>query len=205
MIVEPYAYLKDEQYLTLTHQRWQLILPGPLTEAHVPPRSIIHVNTHISSMSYFITPFPSRDISLISLLMPNSQKTLTLVNVYNPPTTFTTIPTLTELIDLHPSLFGPRAAFVFMGDFNLHHSLWNDPALEQYNHHEAESLLEIMANMGAQLRSQPMVHTFHNSQGASSVIDLVFTSAAADLLYEACITSHDPEFDHGLDHFPILH
>ena len=84
MIVEPYAYLKDEQYLTLTHQRWQLILPGPLTEAHVPPRSIIHVNTHISSMSYFITPFPSRDISLISLLIPNSQKTLTLVNIYNP-------------------------------------------------------------------------------------------------------------------------
>ena len=92
-----------------------------------------------------------------------------------------------------------------MGDFNLHHSLWNDPALEQYNHHEAESLLEIMANVGAQLRSQPMVHMFHNSQGASSVIDLVFTSAAADLLYKACITSHDPEFDHGLDHFPILH
>ena len=62
-----------------------------------------------------------------------------------------------------------------------------------------------MTTIGAQLRSQPAIHTYHNSQGASSVIDLVFTSTMADRLYEKCITSHDPDFDHGSDHYPILH
>ena len=62
-----------------------------------------------------------------------------------------------------------------------------------------------MASVGAQLRSQPTIHTFHNTQGTSSVIDLVFASTAADQLYKACLTSHDPDFDHDSDHFPILH
>ena len=62
-----------------------------------------------------------------------------------------------------------------------------------------------MASIGAQLHSQLAIHTFHNVQGNSSVIDLVFTSTAANHLYEACLTSHDPDFDHESNHFPILH
>ena len=131
MIVEPYTYTQDEQHTTLIHRQWRLILPGLLTEAPARPRSIIYVNIRIPSMSYFITPSPSRDITLISVQLPDSAQPLTFVNIYNPLTTFTTIPTIAEVIDLNPTLFSPEAAFVFLGDFNLHHPLWNDPALEQ--------------------------------------------------------------------------
>ena len=205
MIVEPYTYTQDEQHTTLIHCQWQLILPGLLMEATARPCSIIYVNTRILSMSYFITPSPSRDIALISFQLPDSAQPLTFVNIYNPLTTFTTIPAIAEVVDLNPMLFSPEAAFISLGDFNLHHPLWNDPALEQASHHEADTLLDIMTTIGAQLRSQPAIHTYHNSQGASSVIDLVFTSTMADRLYEKCITSHDSDFNHGSDHYPILH
>ena len=124
MLVEPYTYTQDEQHTTLTHHQWQLILPGLLTEAPARPCSIIYVNTCIPSMTYFITLFPSCDITLISFQLPDSPKPLTFVNIYNPLTIFTTIPTIAEVVELNPTLFSPEAAFIFLGNFNLHHALW---------------------------------------------------------------------------------
>ena len=203
MLTEPYTYAQEEQHFTLSHQKWNTFVPDPLT--NIRPRTVIYVNTRITLTSYYIVPFPSRDIMIISFHTAEHTHPLTLINVYNPPETFTTLPVLTELITKCPQLFASDTPFVFMGDFNLHHSLWNDPTLQQPNHPQADDLLTIMASIGAQLRSQPAVHTFHNTQGNSSVIDLVFTSTAADHLYEACLTTHDPDFDHDSDHFPILH
>ena len=205
MIQEPYTYFQNETQTALLHPRWRLISPGPLLLELVRPRVVIYISTRISSSSYRITPFPSRDIATISFTIPNSPHPLTLVNVYNPPAIFTTLASLDRLVTTHAPLFQPGAPFVIMGDFNLHHSLWKDPDRAQPNHPEAEELLTLMTTLGAQLRSQPAIHTFQSTTGASSVIDLVFTSAAADNLYIACITSHNPELDHGSDHFPILH
>ena len=126
MLTEPYTYTHEGQQMALTHQRWHLFLPGPLTEASARPRVVIYINTRISSTSYFITPFPSRDITIISLQTTESTHPLTLINIYNPPDTFTTLPALTELISTYPQLFTPDAPFVFLGDFNLHLGLLPD-------------------------------------------------------------------------------
>jgi ribonuclease HI len=205
MIQEPYTYFQHGSQTTLSHHQWRLILPGPLLSDIIRPRVAIYISTRISSNSYRIIPFPSRDISAISFTLPNSPRPLTLVNVYNPPTVFTTLTTLNRFITSHAPLFSPNTPFSIMGDFNLHHSLWKDPNQAQPNHLQAEELLTLMTAIGAQLRSQPAIHTFQSATGATSVIDLVFTSPAADNLYIACITSHDPALDHGSDHFPILH
>ena len=57
---------------------------------------------------------------------------------------------------------------------------------------------------GGELKLQAGIPTFHGVQG-SSVINLVFISAAANELYEACVTSVNSEDNHSSDHYPILH
>jgi hypothetical protein len=94
------------------------------------------------------------------------------------------------------------ATFTILGDFTLHHPLWNKPDRDRPIEPEAEELIETLIVLsGTQLKSQPGIPTFQGS----SVIDLVFVSAAADDLYEACVTSVNLENDHSSDHFPILH
>ena len=124
MLTEPYTYAREEQHFTLSHQKWHTFLPDSLT--NICLCTAIYVSTRITLTSYHIIPFPSRDIMIISFHITERVHPLTLINVYNPPVTFTPLPALTELISKYPQLFASDAPFVFMGDFNLHHSLWND-------------------------------------------------------------------------------
>jgi hypothetical protein len=205
MIQEPYTYFQDEAQTALKHHHWQLILPGLLLADWVRPRVVIYISISIPSNSYSIVPVLSQDIAAVSFTLPDSPLPLTLVNIYNPPVVFTTLTSLKRFTATHATLFVPRAPFSIMGNFNLHHSLWNDPALAQPDHQEADRLLTLMISLGAQLRSQPTIHTYQSTTGAASVVDLTFTSQAADYLYTACITLHSPELDHGSDHYPIIH
>ena len=99
----------------------------------------------------------------------------------------------------------PGTAFTILGDFNLHHPLWNELDRDRPIKPEAEELVKTLIMLsGTQLKLQTGIPIFHGVQG-SSVIDLVFVSTAADELYEACVTSTNSEDDHSSDHYPILH
>ncbi|KAH8914473.1 hypothetical protein BT69DRAFT_1204610, partial [Atractiella rhizophila] len=87
-------------------------------------------------------------------------------------------------------------------DFNLHHDLWNQEGYLRWDA-KAEELLTSLTEMGLVLRSEQGVITWY-ARESQAVIDLVFVNAAADDLVERCLTSHDPEVNHGSDHFPIL-
>ncbi|KAH8913390.1 hypothetical protein BT69DRAFT_1202494, partial [Atractiella rhizophila] len=88
------------------------------------------------------------------------------------------------------------------GDFNLHHDLWNQEGYLRRDA-KADELLARLTEEGMELRSEPGVVTWA-SRESQTVIDLVFLNAEADDLVEKCVTSHDPELNHGSDHFPIL-
>ena len=205
MIQEPYSIFIDDSHYISTTQQWRLITPSmPLTNEARPPRSVIFINKRLPSSLYSIIPTNSLDITAISFRLPAQANPFTFINIYNPPSLFTSIAPLQTLLATRPEL-APDTAFTILGDFNLHHPLWNEPNQDRPIEPEAEELVETLIVLsGTQLKSQTGIPTFHGTQG-SLVIDLVFVSAAADKLYEACVTSVNPEDDHSSDHYPILH
>ena len=86
----------------------------------------------------------------------------TFVNIYNPPAIFTTIPTIAEVVELNPTLFSPEAAFVFLGNFNLHHALWNDPT----------SNTHIPQQPGRIISNRPSLHINNGRQPLREVHDI---------------------------------
>ncbi|KAG8951833.1 hypothetical protein FRC04_005525 [Tulasnella sp. 424] len=180
---------------------WRLVRPNPHSSDE-RPRSIIYIRDNIPSTHYNIIPSPHRDITAVAFPCPTLDSPITFINVYNPPSSFSTLPLLQPFLE---SAINPDSAFVILGDFNLHHPLWDLPERTANSEPESETLLDIMQMWGATLQSQPGIETFHNSSGHTSVIDLVFTSAAARERYIRCQTSDERDYDLGSDHIPILH
>ena len=204
-VQEPYTYSLNGAHHILQHPKWHLILPSaPITDPPVPPHSVIYVNSRIPSSSYHIPPSNSPNISLISFSFPSLVLPLTFINIYNPPSTFSSLPPLYDLL-ADPVLLPPNSPFVVLGDFNLHSPLWDLPGRLGPADDEADDLVLALTRLGASLQSQPGVTTFHNAQHHTTVVDLTFSSPAARECYTACTTSHDPDFDHGSDHYPLLH
>jgi hypothetical protein len=204
MIQEPYTYFIDDAWNTLSHPKWRLILPSTSpTDYNARPRSIIYMSSKISSNSFRIIPTGSPDITAIYFLTSINTLSFTFINLYNPPHCPSTLNSLDIFIQMHPEISADTPLSI-MGDFNLHHPLWDHPDRPHRPDPDTDSLLTITLGYGLTLRSQPGVHTFHSSQG-STVIDLVFVTPSADNLYEACITSHSATHDVGSDHYPIIH
>jgi hypothetical protein len=127
MIQEPYSIFINNSHYISTTQQWRLITPSmPLTNAARPPRSVIFINKQLPSSLYSIIPTNSLDITAISFSLPTLANPFTFINVYNPPPLFTSIAPLQTLLATCPELT-PDATFTILGDFNLHHPLWNEP------------------------------------------------------------------------------
>ena len=89
---------------------------------------------------------------------------------------------------------------IVLGDFNLHYPLWNDPTYLPH-HYIADSLLDIVGDIGAELITPRGLATRNCQRGThheKTTIDLAFTTLRSIV---RCGLAEGLE--HGSDHIPI--
>jgi ribonuclease HI len=203
LVQEPYTYPNSTEPLYF-HSRFRAFLP--LCEQTSPPtrpRAVTYVSTDIPSSFIQSLPSPSHDIAIISLSLPSQPLPLLIINVYNPPDTFTSVPLLPSLLSSAP-FSTPMSPIILAGDFNLHSELWNPPDYDAVDR-ESDELFRFASDHALTLRSEPGTPTFHGREGtAPTTIDLVFVSEQANALITDCVTAPEEHLGHPSDHFPIL-
>ena len=116
--------------------------------------------------------------------------------MYNPsPASYTSTDSLSTISDLTEAM-EEEGEHVVMGDFNLHHPMWNNPGRFTY-HAMADRLLEAMAVKNMELGLPEKSTTWH-SRGHESAIDLVFLSEKSFQMMTRCEVRTD--LDYGSDH-----
>ena len=89
---------------------------------------------------------------------------------------------------------------VILGDFNLHHPMWNNQGRFSY-HRMADQLIEITQDKDMTL-GLPKHSVTWNARGQESIIDLVFLTPEA---YQAMVRCEPREdLGQGSDHIPIV-
>jgi hypothetical protein len=140
-----------------------------------------------------------KEKDLISISIQKGPKKVYIHNIYLAPSphrnreTPEALQKVLELIQL-------EGEHILLGDFNLHHPLWNP---ENNGHHRiANSLLESLTNRGLELILPPKTVTRDCQRGPhheQSTLDLIFTTVR---LVEECRIA--TELEQSSDHLPIM-
>ena len=133
-------YWSEHTESSLIHHSWTLIESRRLPNK--APRSAIYINnSKLSSNAFQIIDIPLNDITAVTINTSNSPKPSLIINIYNPQD-FDLITPLANYLqnNLDPDDYD---CIIIVGDFNLHHPLWNPP---EYEVHEEQSdeLVEMM-------------------------------------------------------------
>ncbi|KAE8184774.1 hypothetical protein CF328_g7752 [Tilletia controversa] len=122
-------------------------------------------------------PSNHRDIVAIAVRPINELPAIIFINIYNQKGSNTTKDHLSTIIRQSERKYDSPAIIV-LGDFNLHHELWNPQDCETVDP-GADYLLETLSTHGLELRSEPGIPTYEHWSGqtSSTTIDLVFTNA----------------------------
>ncbi|CAD6934687.1 unnamed protein product, partial [Tilletia laevis] len=150
-------------------------------------------------------PSNHRDIVAIAVRPINELPAIIFINIYNQKGSNTTTDHLSTIIRQSERKYDSPAIIV-LGDFNLHHELWNPQDYEAVDS-GADYLLDTLSTHGLELRSEPGIPTYEHWSGqtSSTTIDLVFTNAIGrDLMFE-CSTDSNGQHDHVSDHRAITH
>ena len=128
-----------------------------------------------------------------------NEKTMHIHNVYNPsPISYSSIDSPSSIPILSRQL-AAEAEHVVIGDFNLHHPLWNGPT-RPTQHTAADHLLDLVENHDLSL-TLPKGSVTWEARGSFSTIDLVFMSEYLAERIEHCKTRLD--LNQSSDHIPI--
>ena len=137
-------------------------------------RVAIYVNKRIPR-SHISEIYKERD--LISLRMSTTKEDIYIYNLYIEPTTHSIKDTPPILYNLK-RLLENKGEHIILGDFNLHHPLWNSPTYDKY-HYIADELLDIVNEIGATLYTLKGLATRDNQRGIyheKTTIDLLFSN-----------------------------
>jgi len=141
-----------------------------------------------------------KDTDLISLKMSTTKEDIYIHNLYIEPTTHSTKdlpPVLTSL----KGLIRNRGRHIILGDFNLHHPLWNDPTYDKH-HYIADDLVDIASEIGAVLYTPQGLATRNCQRGThreKTTIDLLFSNIEEiETIPRIC-----EYIEQGSDHLPI--
>ena len=90
-----------------------------------------------------------KEKDLISLKMSTTKEDIYIHNVYIEPTTHSTrdIPSILYRLK---GLLENRGGHIILGDFNLHHLIWNSPSYDKH-HYIVDEFLDIVSDIGATL------------------------------------------------------
>ena len=89
-----------------------------------------------------------KDKDLISLKMSTTKEDIYIHNLYIEPTTHSTKDIPPILYSLRRLLREYKGGHIILGDFNLHHPLWNSPTYDKH-HYIANDFLDIVSEIGA--------------------------------------------------------
>ena len=81
--------------------------------------------------------------------MSTTKEDIYIHNIYIEPTTYSTKEIPPILYSLK-RLLENKGGHIILGDFNLHHPLWNSPTYDKH-HYIADELLDIVSEIGATL------------------------------------------------------
>jgi hypothetical protein len=181
---------------SLPHQSWTII-ETPSHEPDKNSRAAIYVNKRIlPAKSFQALHYPSSDIAMMQVKTDEDSLPMLIINIYNTKGT-TLINNFATFLRSH--LRHRRYDTIEMvGDFNLHHPLWNPPDYDAHDC-EAEDLIDLMATNGLNLILPVGTVTFPRS---STTLDLVWGNAQMEEKVLRCKVADN--HDHGSDHFPII-
>ncbi|MBW0511610.1 hypothetical protein O181_051325 [Austropuccinia psidii MF-1] len=120
---------------------------------------------------------------------------LTLLSLYNPPTTFNVIQILNQWLQTEETWKTPT---IIMMDSNLHHPLWN-PNKYTHTHAQARDLIKICGKKGFNLISPKHIPTFLGAVGRPTTIDLTWASYVTQNLQPVTQVQLN---NHSSDHHP---
>ena len=90
-----------------------------------------------------------KDTNLISLRMSTTKEDIYIYNLYIEPLSHST-KDLPPILATLRELLKNKGGHIILGDFNLHHPLWNSPTYEKH-HYIADDLIDIVSEIGANL------------------------------------------------------
>jgi hypothetical protein len=176
------------------------------TENHEPIRSLILVNTNISTDCYSSLNIPSSDITAIHLR--TSSGSIALFNIYNDNTHNRSITAVDSFLSRHPILTSAshNNHMAWFGNFNRHHPLWeelrnahlfNNPRL-------TDPLLDLIHSYGMCMMLPPGIPTLEaSSTGNWTRPDNVWCSGHNPDIFICCDIA--PALRPPLaDHLPII-
>ena len=163
-------------------------------------RVCFYINDSIDPDSWEVE-FPSADMCtlIIRTKIGETAEVIHVHNVYNPsPASYSSIDSPSTLpIVKHQLTTGSN--HILLGDFNLHHPLWNDPS-RTTQHAGADQLLNIIEESSLSLTLPKGTITWEARQSFST-IDLVFMSENLTERLEHCMSR--PELNQSSAHIPI--
>ena len=180
---------------SLTHYMWTLI-ESNATQGQ-QPRSAIYVNnTLVNSSGFEPIQVPIDDVTAVAIQTAEDLKPTLIVNVYNPEGRTNSLAPLKQFLQQNVSSNRYNTVLV-LGDFNLHHPLWNQ---QEYHVHDskADELINIMLENNLNLLLPPGTVTHPIGE---TTIDLVWGNDTAEQRIMKCGIAE--KHDHGSDHLPI--
>ena len=187
-------YWSDFHKSSLIHKSWTLI--EPKTTPDKIPRSVIYINNQkLSTSAFKIIELPFTNVTAITIKTMNTLKPTLIMNVYKPNDENLITP-LSQYIQQNLNMTHYNVVII-LGDFNLHHPLWNPPQYHEQDS-QANELIDTMLDLGMQLLTPVGTITRPIS---GTAIDLVWGNEhALNNILKCQIAT---ENDHGSDHLPI--
>ena len=187
-------------------QYWRVIYPANFyMEGRNCVRSILLINTNISTDSYSIIPVMHSDVTAVRF--KGDHGFLSLFNIYNEITNNDTINYLDSFLDRHEHLVRHSGAdnVVWLGDFNRHHPIWEDDSNERlFEPTEFISpLLDLLYKNEMLLALPKGIPTYQTAAGNWTRPDNVWRSSSPDDPISRCdvVPAMRPPM---ADHLPIV-
>jgi exonuclease III len=163
-------------------------------------RACTYINKRIHPDHWSVTHH-NKDAQTVTIRYEtkSQQRTLHIHNIYNPSPSSYTAPDIGTLGTLRNCLQAPGDDHIVVGDFNLHHPLWNG-LRRTTQHNAAQTLIEIARNASLSLATVRGTTTWRE-RGIESTIDLSFLSQSLEERLIRCTPRED--MAQSSDHLPI--
>lgn len=207
---EPYLYGSG---LTAATPGWRVIYPHKHrhTTGQGRTRAVILMNQKLTTNTWEQITIDSTDITAVRI--KHEDQAIELYNVYIDGTHSNAI----EAMQQHFASREQRAeeqgntdelkGFIWLGDFNRHHPLWepddNERLFTRQEMEKTEPLLQLLAEHDMELALPKGITTILNSHGNFTRPDNVFVSQELYAYLAECQVSQDRKPD-KTDHFPIV-
>ncbi len=160
-------------------------------------RTAIYVNKRIpkSQISEIY-----KDTDLISLKLSTTEEDIYIHNLYIEPPKSHSIRDIPPILYSLKRLLGHSGGHIILGDFNLHHPLWNSSTYDKH-HYIADDLLDIVSEIGATLHTPKGLATRNCQRGIhheETTIDLLFSNIEIE-----ATPWINRDLEYSSDHLPI--